>query len=177
MTASTRALVVIDVQNDYFPGGGFPLWNTDKTLENTEMAIAQARAQGGRVVHVQHVANTANGPSPFFNPGSEGVAIHPRILAAAPDAPVVVKQHADSFVGTTLEATLQHWGVRELLVCGMMTQNCVTHTAISRSAEKYRVCILGDCCTTVDAMIHGFALNAVATRLTVQTAAQALARV
>lgn len=175
MTASPRALVVIDVQNDYFPGGGYPLWNTDKTLENIEATMALARAQGVHVVHVQHVANTANGPSPFFNPGSQGVAIHPRILAAAPDAPVVVKQHADSFVGTTLEATLQRWGVRELLVCGMMTQNCVTHTAISRAAEKYQVRILGDCCTTVDAMIHDFALNAVATRLTVQTAAQAFA--
>lgn len=175
MTASTRALLVIDVQNDYFPGGGFPLWNTDQTLDNIEAAMAQARAQGVPVVLVQHVANTANGPSPFFNPDSQGVAIHPRILAAAPDAPVVVKRHADSFVGTTLEATLQRLGARELLVCGMMTQNCVTHTAISRAADQYRVSILGDCCTTVDAMIHGFALNAVATRLTVQTAAQALA--
>lgn len=176
MTASQRALLVIDVQNDYFAGGGFPLWNTEATLAATEAAIAAARRQGVHVVHVQHVANTANGPSPFFNAGSAGVAIHPRILAAAPDAPVVVKQHADSFVGTTLEATLQACGVTELLVCGMMTQNCVTHTAISKSAEKYLVSILSDCCTTVDAMIHGFALNAVATRLPLQTAAQAFTK-
>ena len=91
--------------------------------------------------------------------------IHPRILAAAPDAPIVVKQYADSFIDTTLEATLSALGVTELLVCGMMTQNCVTHTAISKSAEKYTVSIVTDCCTTVDEMIHGIALNAVSTRL------------
>ena len=38
---------------------------------------------------------------------------------------------------------------KELLICGMMTQNGVTHTAISKAAEKYRVAILTDCCTTV----------------------------
>ena len=51
------------------------------------------------------------------------------------------------------------------LVCGMMTQNCVTHTAISKAAEKYDVTILPDCCTTVDEMIHNIALHPVSTRV------------
>ena len=160
----STALLVIDVQNDYFPNGHFPLWNTDKTLAQIEAAIAKANAQRIPVIHIQHIANPANGISPFFNEGTEGVRIHPRILAAAPNAPIVVKQHADSFVNTTLEATLSTLGVTELLICGMMTQNCVTHTAISKSAEKYTVSIVADCCTTVDEMIHGIALHAVSTR-------------
>ncbi|AXF84791.1 Streptothricin hydrolase [Ephemeroptericola cinctiostellae] len=160
----STALLVIDVQNDYFPNGHFPLWNTDKTLAQIEAAIAKANAQRIPVIHIQHIANPANGISPFFNEGTDGVRIHPRILAAAPDAPIVVKQHADSFIDTTLEATLSALGVTELLVCGMMTQNCVTHTAISKSAEKYTVSIVADCCTTVDEMIHGIALHAVSTR-------------
>ena len=159
----STALLVIDVQNDYFPNGHFPLWNTDKTLAQIEAAIAKANAQRIPVIHIQHIANPANGISPFFNEGTEGVRIHPRILAAAPNAPIVVKQHADSFVNTTLEATLSALGVTELLICGMMTQNCVTHTAISKSAEKYTVSIVADCCTTVDEMIHGIALHAVST--------------
>jgi nicotinamidase-related amidase len=56
--------------------------------------------------------------------------------------------------------------VDELLVCGMMTQNCVTHTAISKSAETYKVSILPDCCTTVNEMLHNIALHAVSTRVT-----------
>ena len=63
------------------------------------------------------------------------------------------------------EETLARLGVNELLVCGMMTQNCVTHTAISKSAEKYKVSILSDCCTTVNELLHHIALHAVSTRL------------
>lgn len=163
----STALLVIDLQNDYFPSGHFPLWNAEATLAHIETAIAKANAQHIPVIHIQHIANPANGISPFFNEGTDGVRIHPRILAAAPDAPVVVKQYADSFMDTTLEDTLSALGVTELLVCGMMTQNCVTHTAISKSAEKYTVSIVADCCTTVDEMIHGIALHAVSTRIPV----------
>lgn len=159
-----RALLVIDLQNDYFPGGKFPLWNTETTLNNIEIAIKRARQAGDAVVLIQHVADAKMGIAPFFNVGTEGVAIHPRILALAPDAPVIVKAFADSFHDTTLEARLSELGVETLLICGMMTQNCVTHTAISKSAEKYQVSILEDCCSTVDQMIHKIALRAVSTR-------------
>jgi nicotinamidase-related amidase len=166
-----KALLVIDIQNDYFPGGKLPLWNADATLRNVEQAIERAKTKGIPVVLVQHVSNPAVG---MFDAETEGVKIHPRILAAAPDAPVVVKGFADGFVGTNLEETLSGLGVGELLVCGMMTQNCVTHTAISKSAEKYNVCILPDCCTTVNEMIHKFALRAVSTRLALVPFADAI---
>ena len=68
----------------------------------------------------------------------------------APTAPVVMKEFADSFEKTTLEETLTKLGVTDLLVCGLMTQNCLTHTALSKAAEKYGITILPDCCTTVD---------------------------
>ena len=167
MHSSKRALIVIDIQNDYFDGGKYPLWNTDAVLVNIEGAIAKAYAQNIPVILVQHVADSTKGISPFFNEGSEGVKIHPRILAAAPSAPMVVKAFADSFLNTKLEEILQECAAEELLICGMMTQNCVTHTAISKSAEKYAVTILSDCCTTVDQMIHLIALNAVSTRVRV----------
>lgn len=160
-----KALLLIDLQNDYFPGGKFPLWNTDVVLQNIENNIKKAQAEGVEVIHIQHIANLAMGIAPFFNKGTEGAEIHPKILAAAPDAPVVIKEFADSFVETHLEETLAKLGVTELLVCGMMTQNCVTHTAISKSAEKYQVSILPDSCTTVNEMIHNIALHAVSTRV------------
>ena len=161
----TKALLVIDLQNDYFPGGKFPLWNTDAVLKNIERAIETANAHGIPVIHIQHIANSKMGIAPFFNEGTPGAEIHPRILAAAPKAPIVVKEFADSFEKTTLEATLTKLGVTELLICGMMTQNCVTHTAISKAAEKYSVSVLVDCCTTVDEMIHNIALHALSTRV------------
>jgi nicotinamidase-related amidase len=168
----TKALLVIDLQNDYFPGGKFPLWNTEAVLQNIERTIAKASAQGIPVVIIQHVAK--QGLAPFFIEGTAGTEIHPRILAAAPKAPIVVKEFADSFERTSLEETLTKLGATELLVCGMMTQNCVTHTAISKAAEKYSVRILVDCCTTVDEMIHNIALHAVSTRVKLVPSSEAL---
>ena len=170
----TKALLVIDPQNDYFPEGKFPLWNTDDVLESIERAIGKANAKNIPVVIIQHIANSEMGIAPFFNEGTTGADIHPRILAAAPNAPVVVKEFADSFEKTTLEETLTKLGVTELVICGMMTQNCVTHTAISKAAEKYSVTILPDCCTTVDEMIHNIALHAVSTRVNLVPSSEAL---
>ena len=167
----TKALLVIDLQNDYFPGGKFPLWNTDVVLQNIEQAIAKANAQGVPVIHIQHVAK---GVAPFFNEGTPGAEIHPYILAAAPKAPIVVKEFADGFEKTNLEETLTKLGVTDLLVCGMMTQNCVTHTAISKAAEKYSITTLPDCCTTVSEILHLIALHAVSTRVNLVPSSEAL---
>jgi nicotinamidase-related amidase len=166
------ALIVIDVQNDYFPTGAYPLHDTQAVLERTVQAVRSAQAQGLPVVLVQHVAK---GPSPFFNADTEGVQIHPLLRAAAPDAPVVVKGHADSFLNTTLQTTLATLGVDSLWLCGMMTHNCVTHTALSPQAQGYTVRVLEDLCTTVDPMIHAIALSALRDRVEVLSAQTLLA--
>jgi len=171
---SNKALLVIDLQNDYFPEGKFPLWNTEQTLTNIKSAIEKANQQNIPVIHIQHIADPAMGLSPFFNEGTEGAAIHADVMALAPKADVVVKTFADAFEKTNLEEVLQKHKAEELLVCGMMTQNCVTHTAISKAAEKYKVSILMDCCTTVDEMIHNIALHAVSTRVPLLMSEQAL---
>jgi len=80
----------------------------------------------------------------------------------------------NSFYETVLDKILSDVGATTLLICGMMTQNCVTHTAISKAAEKYEVVILPDCCTTVSDMIHNIALRAVSTRLKLEPSDQAL---
>lgn len=157
-----KALIVIDIQNDYFANGKFPLWNTDNTLNNVEKAIEKANASNTPVILIQHVADSS---SPFFNEGTEGVEIHPRIVKAAPNATKVIKTFADSFHKTSLEEVLSQLGVEEILVCGMMTHNCVVFTAISKEAEKYNVKILSDCCTTVSEPVHLIALQGVSTRV------------
>ncbi len=160
-----KALLVIDVQNDYFPSGKLPLWNTDATLSSIHDAIRSAEEKGMPVILVQQLTDPKT--ASFFNPGTEGAAIHSRVREAAPNARIVTKHFADSFYQTNLDEVLSELGVTTLLVCGMMTQNCVTHTAVSKTAEKYEVIILADCCTTVSELIHKIALRAIATRLSV----------
>ncbi len=163
----TTALLVIDVQNDYFPSGAFPLWNPEATLEATVAAIGRARSRGESVILVRHEAATPD--SPLFRPGTPGAEIHPRILAAAAGAPVVIKHHADSFHHTGLARVLAGLGVTHLHIAGMMTQNCVAFTAVSRDADPYEVSVLSDCVTTVDRNIQRFALHALSTRVRVTT--------
>jgi nicotinamidase-related amidase len=171
---SKTALILIDLQNDYMPGGAFPLWNTEPVLANIRTAMEEARALGVRIVHVQHIADPKLGLSPFFNEGTHGAEIETSIADAAREAPIVIKQYADSFHQTSLESLLAAWNVDTLLIAGMMTQNCVTHTAISKAAENYRVVILTDCTTTVSEMLHLIALHAVSTRVELMPAEAAL---
>ncbi len=170
-----KALAVIDLQNDYFPKGEFPLWNTETTLTNIENAIALAKQQDMPVIIIQHIADNSLGIAPFFNPDTHGAEIHKDIITAATDCHVVVKAFADGFENTCLDEVLQEYKITDLLLCGMMTQNCVTHTALSKKAEKYKVSILTDCCTTVNEALHNIALHAVSTRVNLMVTEQALA--
>ncbi len=169
-----KALLLIDIQKDYFPGGLFPLWNTEGTLAALLGAIERANTAGVEVIHIQHIANPQAGIAPFFNKDTSGAEIHPAILSLTPNAPIVIKEYADSFHETELAQLLSARGISDLLVCGMMTQNCVTHTAISKSAELFKVTILPDCCTSVSEPIHMIALHAVSTRVSLVPSTEAI---
>lgn len=159
---SHSALIVIDLQNDYFPAGAYPQYQAEEVLAHTLSAIEIAQQRGWPVVLVQHVGGAE---APFFKAGSDGVKLHSALLAQAPASVVVEKQHADSFLNTTLSDVLRAQNIRELVVCGMMTQNCVTHTALSPAASDYSVRVLSDACSAPDAMVHGIALRALSDRV------------
>ena len=79
----------------------------------------------------------------------------------------MVKRHADSFHRTDLARVLTELGATNLRIAGMMTQNCVAFTAVSRDATPYEVSVLCNCVTTVDGHIQQFALQALSTRVAV----------
>jgi nicotinamidase-related amidase len=127
-----NALLVIDVQNDYFPGGRMELVGADAALAQVEALLNGFRAARLPVVHVQHI-NTRPGAG-FFLPDTEGVRIHPRLAPAAGE-PVVVKHVPNAFHQTGLRALLDEQGVGMLTVCGMMTHMCIDTTV--RAAKDF----------------------------------------
>lgn len=158
----TRSLIVIDIQNDYFSGGIFPLWQAEDTETRIVSAISKAREIGDKVILVQHVSSA---PTGLFAAKSSGVDIRPAVLDAANDAPIVIKHVADAFQDTCL---MEHLGgVQELLICGMMTQNCVVFSALSRTADAFHIRVVEDLCTAPTEMIHRIALNALRSKITV----------
>lgn len=160
----TRALLVIDIQNDYFSGGALPLWQPEETEARIVSAIGRASAGGDRIILVRHVSTAPTGP---FVAESAGADIRQAILDAAGNAPVVTKRYADAFQETDLADHLA--GVSELLVVGM--QNCVVFTALSRATDGLRVRVVSDLCTAPTEVVHQIALNALRSKIEVATAA------
>lgn len=159
-----KVLIVIDVQKEYCPGGAYPLWNMEETVENIKKALKAAAEKDVPVVLIQH-CYPADAGAPFFIEGTPNVEIVDEIRALAPDAPVVKKVDGDSFYHTNLEEILSGMGAEELIITGMMTHNCVVFTALSKGAEKYSVKIIPECTTTIDPNVHSMALAGLEVRI------------
>lgn len=156
-----NALIVIDIQNDYFPGGAFTLENAEEACKGAGEAIEQAKRDGWLVVGVQHV----NSPdAPAFKPDTEGVKTHSAIAAALGEAPMVVKSEADSFFKTNLEQIVRDAGITDLYLTGMMTQHCVTHTALSPQARGMNVHIIAKGCAAPAQALSDLALQGLSAR-------------
>jgi nicotinamidase-related amidase len=140
-----RALVVIDVQNEYFPGGKLELEGVRAAGEAVGRALAAARKAGIRVFHVRHE-----------NPDPQAARFAARTIGseiaayAAPlaEESVTTKYMVDSFAGTELEAALVDSGAEELVVAGMMTHMCVDAFLRAANARGYPCILLGDACAT-----------------------------
>lgn len=159
-----KALIVIDAQNEYCAGGGYPLWNMEETMANIVKAMRAAKEKKIPIVLIQHAFPVDSG-MPIFIEGTPGDQIADQIRSEAPDAPVVVKADGDSFYRTNLEEILSGMGIEEIVITGMMTHNCVVFTSLSKGAEKYSVKIIPECTTTIDPMVHSLALAGLSVRL------------
>src|SRR5262249_8622200 len=147
-----RALVLIDIQNDYFPGGKWTLSGIESAADNAARVLAAARAAGDLVVHVRHEFPTAD--APFFAPRSSGAQIHPKVQDREGE-PVVLKHHVNSFRETDLKALLDSQGVEVVVICGAMSHMCVDAGARAASDLGYRCVVVHDACATRDQEFEG----------------------
>lgn len=147
-----RALVLIDVQKDYFPGGKWPLVGIESAAERAARVLAMARERGDLVVHVRHEFPSAD--APFFAPGSEGAEIHPQV-APREGEPVVLKRQVNAFRETELAELLNEHGVEEVVICGAMSHMCVDAGTRAASDLGYRCMVVHDACATRDQEFGG----------------------
>ncbi len=141
-----RALLVIDVQNEYFTGK-LPVSYPAGSLVNVLSAIDAARAHGVPVVAIQHAAPQPD--SAVFRKGSEEWELHPEI-AARPHDVLIQKSLPGSFTGTTLEAWLRERGVDTVVIAGYMTQMCCDTTARQAMHLGFNVEFLSDATGTLN---------------------------
>jgi nicotinamidase-related amidase len=154
---SRRAILLIDVQNDYFPGGKWPLVGIDSATNNVALLLESTRQAGNLVVHIRH--EFPNADAPFFTPNSEGAQIHCKVQPFA-DEPVVLKHSVNSFLETELQAVLNKNGIEELVICGAMSHMCVDAGTRAASDLGYRCVVVHDACATRDLEFNGATISA-----------------
>jgi|SRR5450830_87422 len=154
---SVQALILVDIQNDYFPGGKWTLSGADAAADKAAAILAAAREAGDLVVHVRH--EFAGADAPFFVPGSEGARLHAKVLNRA-DEQVILKHFVNSFRDTELSAVLERNEIKELVVVGSMSHLCID--AITRAAadQGYTVTVIHDACASRDLEFNGLTVPA-----------------
>jgi nicotinamidase-related amidase len=146
------ALILIDIQNDYFENGSMPLHDSAEAARNASKVLKLFREDRLPIVHIQHLA-TREGAN-FFLPGTTGAEIH-RDVAPLADEKIIVKHYPNSFRETGLLEHLQVNGITRLVVAGMMTQMCVDATVRAAKDFGFEVMLIGDACATRDLVLGG----------------------
>jgi nicotinamidase-related amidase len=143
----TKALVLIDLQNDYFPGGRMELVGATEAVERAAGLLEAFRGRSLPVIHVQHLAKRPG--ATFFVPGTPGVEIHAAVRPRDGER-VVVKHFPSAFRETDLEAALRALGASEVVVAGMMTHMCVDTTVRAAADLGFTCSLAQDACATRD---------------------------
>jgi nicotinamidase-related amidase len=139
------ALLIIDIQNDYFPGGAMQLEGADAASANAARALKGFRDKGSPIVHVRHTSIRPG--STFFLPGTKGAEIHASVAPKGGEA-VVEKNFPNAFRSTNLKEMLEKHGIQNLVIAGMMTHMCVDASVRHAADLGFKVTLLGDACAT-----------------------------
>lgn len=137
------ALILVDIQNDYFEGGNWPVAKMAAASANAARLLEHARQSGQVVVHVHH--EIPSDDAPFFRPGTDGARIHASV-APQKDEAVILKHHPNSFRETGLLALLQDKGIRNVTICGAMSQMCIDATTRAAADFGFDVTVAEDAC-------------------------------
>lgn len=152
-----KALLLIDVQNDYFPGGDMELAGIDAASAAAAEMLARFRDAGGPLIHVRHEFQSPE--APFFRPGTAGAEIHRSVAPLAGEA-VVTKHAVNSFHNTDLKARLDALGVKDLVIVGAMSHMCIEGTTRAAADLGYRCQVIHDACATRDQEFNGRTVKA-----------------
>ena len=150
-THDSHALILVDIQNDYFSGGRNPVVGAEAATRVAKQVLDKAREEHEPIIHIQHISLRPN--ATFFLPDTPGAEIHP-LVAPLPDEIVVQKHHPNAFRETTLLDELRSRQISRLSFCGMMTHMCIDTTVRAASDLGFQCVVVGEATATKD-LIHG----------------------
>jgi nicotinamidase-related amidase len=148
------AIVTIDIQMDYFPGGKFPLYRARSAARNAAFVLVEGRRRGLPIFHIKHEGLDPTGA--FLVRGTPGTELHPALaLPADGSEAIIVKHRPDSFLETDLEARLRAATVDRVVWMGMMSWMCVDTTVRAATARGFDNILVEDACAAGWLRHHG----------------------
>ena len=130
------ALLLIDIQDFYFPGGKSALVEPAKAAENAAKLLSYFRKEKMLVIHVRHNAEPGGKINDLVKP--------------LPDEKIFSKDGVNCFVGTDLLGYLRTNKTDTLVICGMQTHMCVEAAIRAASDLGFKCVLVHDACATKD---------------------------
>lgn len=125
------ALFVIDVQRAIFTRPN-PVYNAYKIIEVINALVDRAHLYGVTVVYIQHSNKT------ILQKGSDGWQLHPDLNHGSKDL-TIYKEEGNSFIGTTLQGDLEARNIENIIITGLVSNQCVRATALGGLELGYEV--------------------------------------
>lgn len=144
-THMNTALVLIDIQNDYFPNGRLPVERSIEVSLKAQEALQAYRSKQKTVIHVQHISTRPD--ASYFLPCTKGLEFHSNVQPNKNEA-IIKKHYPNSFKDTTLHSHLVKNQINHLVFCGMMTHLCVDATVRAAYDLGFSCTVLHDACGT-----------------------------
>jgi len=154
------ALLLIDIQNDYFSsfeGAKYPLVSSEEASKNASILLKEFRKKALNIIHVKHENPDEN--APFFNIGSKGAQIHNSVKPLEEET-VISKNFPNSFLKTQLKEILEEKEIDSLVIVGAMTHMCVDATLRAAKDFGYNCTVINDACATKDLEFNGKTVSA-----------------
>ncbi|MBT3145688.1 cysteine hydrolase family protein [Neptunomonas phycophila] len=149
---SKTALLIIDMQNDYFPAGKYPLSGIEAAANNVHKVLVHFRENQQPIIHVRHEFTSPE--APFFIAGSEGSRIYHSLQPKEGEFDIL-KHEVNSFKETDLQALLDQEQITDLVIVGAMSHMCIDAVARAAADLGYNNTVLHDACATLDLEFNG----------------------
>ncbi len=142
-----KCLILVDLQNDYFPGGNMELFEIEKAAANAQRLLNKFRKENLPIVHIQHISTRPG--ATFFVPETLGAEINERV-APIENENMVVKNYPNSFRETSLLEILKDHKISNIVICGAMSHMCIDATARAAFDYGFNCVVAEDACATKD---------------------------
>ena len=152
-----KALLLIDIQNDYFPGGKMELVEMERVSRNATLMLSLFREKRLPIVHVQHISKRP--AATFFLRESAGADIY-EAVAPQPGEILIQKNFPNSYRDTALLRILKESEVDKLVICGAMSHMCIDATTRAAFDQGFGCIVIEDACTNRDLEYKGRVIEA-----------------